>query len=95
MLIALQDREKFLKNALTPMSFFGVKTAMLYVFRNPVEYNVEKGWEFPNTIYLVARQDGEVFQSGEYRLVEQIPLCTWPCSSSISIRGRASAAAPG
>ena len=35
MLIALQDREKFLKNALTPMSFFGVKTALLYVFRNP------------------------------------------------------------
>ena len=59
MLIALQDREKFLKNALTPMSFFGVKTALLYVFRNPVEYNIEKGWEFPNTIYLVARQDGE------------------------------------
>lgn len=54
MLIALQDREKFLKNALTPMSFFGVKTALLYVFRNPVEYNIEKGWEFPNTIYLVA-----------------------------------------
>ena len=47
MLIALQDREKFLKNALTPMSFFGVKTALLYVFRNPVEYNIEKGWEFP------------------------------------------------
>ena len=41
------------------MSFFGVKTALLYVFRNPVEYNIEKGWEFPNTIYLVARQDGE------------------------------------
>ena len=59
MLIALQDREYFLINALTPMSFFGVKTAMLYVFRNPVEYNIEKGWEFPNTIYLVARQDGE------------------------------------
>ena len=59
MLIALQDREKFLKNALTPMSFFGVKTAQLYVFRNPVEYNIEKGWEFPNTIYLVACQDGE------------------------------------
>ena len=52
MLIALQDREKFLKNALTPMSFFGVKTALLYVFKNPVEYNIEKGWEFPNTIYL-------------------------------------------
>ena len=28
MLIALQDREKFLKNALTPMSFFGVKNGV-------------------------------------------------------------------
>ena len=76
MLIALQDREKFLKNALTPMSFFGVKTALLYVFRNPVEYNIEKGWEFPNTIYLVARQDGErveVFE--EYKNEVSLEKC--------------------
>lgn len=44
--------------------------------RNPVEYNVEKGWEFPNTIYLVARQDGErveVFE--EYKNEVSLEKC--------------------
>ena len=53
-----------------------LKTALLYVFRNPVEYNIEKGWEFPNTIYLVARQDGkrvEVFE--EYKNEVSLEKC--------------------
>ena len=84
MLIALQDREKFLKNALTPMSFFGVKTALLYVFRNPVEYNIEKGWEFPNTIYLVARQDGECVEVfDEYKNVASLEECGFSEEGSV------------
>ena len=84
MLIALQDREKFLKNALTPMSFFGVKTALLYVFRNPVEYNIEKGWEFPNTIYLVARQDGErVEVFDEYKNEVSLEKCGFSEEGSV------------
>ena len=34
MLIALQDREKFLKNCINANVLFGVKTALLYVFKN-------------------------------------------------------------
>ena len=84
MLIALQDREKFLKNALTPMSFFGVKTALLYVFKNPVEYNIEKGWEFPNTIYLVARQDGECVEVfDEYKNVASLEECGFSEEGSV------------
>lgn len=62
MLTVFEDREKFFTNALKPMSFFGIKKSFLYVYREPVAYSREKGWEFPKTIYLAARQQGDVVQ---------------------------------
>ena len=69
MLIALEDRDKFLANALKPMSFFGVKRSFLYVYNQPVEYDRVHGWVFPETIYLEASQEGDnvqVFDMGKY-----------------------------
>ena len=68
MLIALEDREKFLSNALKPMSFFGVKKSSLYVYHEPIEYD-GSGWKFPDEIYLAACQKGDtvqVFEKNQY-----------------------------
>ena len=58
------------------MSFLALKRRCFMSLKIPVEYNIEKGWEFPNTIYLVARQDGECVEVfDEYKNVASLEEC--------------------